>query len=776
MGQGRRLSDAQVKCLRFACHQGASLSLAAMKAGMDRKSARKYRDRQALPSELATPHTWRTRVDPLVEVWPRLEQLLQAEPGLQAKTLLEWLQRQEPAGNWQSCRRTLERRVRQWKAQHGPAREIFFAQEHPPGRLGASDFTHLDSLQVTLAGQPFPHLLYHFVLTASNWEHVTLCFSESFASLSLGLQNALWELGGVPQRHRTDRMTLAVNHEGAAEQYTARYQALLHHYGLVAEATNPASGHENGDCEQSHRRFKEALEQALLLRGSRDCPSREAYWQFVLLVRSQRNAGRGEALRQELSQLRALPAARLETQERLRVRVSRGSTIRVKANVYSVPARLIGEQVEVRIGAETVAVWYAGERVQEMERWRGQAKQRIDYRHIIPWLVRKPGAFARYVYREDLYPSVVYRRAYDALLEQQGGRADKEYVRLLSLAAHAGETRVEEALAKLLEQRRPVSEQAVRTLWGSQTPLSLAARVEVSAVDLRPYDVLLEEGDAGVSDNDMSLSDSSMSISTEGAEQGPDEGRVGDAGGLPAGVAPAGGAGAVRGGVAAGDGRGVELSGLPAGAAGAGVPAATSEPDRASVAGVEAAAGEELAGAGRQAAAGQGGAAVTQSAEWRVRGASGERAGVRSAGLGQDARVVRGGPGVGAFGAEGAVHDLQPAGAGTAGGEAGPDAEVVVEASGSMAGVVDRRPGLRAAEPRGDGGVIHTAGGAVRAWQRAADEQPAVLEMGADLQGRDDGGGSDRPSSTSQRDHRAEPAELPCGAGEEGEAGTRRRE
>jgi len=242
MPQGRRVTGAQVKYLRHACHQGASLSLAAMKAGMDRKTARKYRDRQTLPGEDATPHTWRTRVDPLADVWPRLEQLLQAEPKLQAKTLLQWLEREQPSGNWQSCRRTLERRVRQWKAQHGPAREVFFAQEHPPGRLGASDFTHMDSLQVTLAGQPFPHLLYHFVLTASNWEHVTLCFSESFASLSLGLQNALWELGGVPLRHRTDRMTLAVNHEGSAEQYTARYQALLNHYGLVAEATNPPSG------------------------------------------------------------------------------------------------------------------------------------------------------------------------------------------------------------------------------------------------------------------------------------------------------------------------------------------------------------------------------------------------------------------------------------------------------------------------------------------------------------------------------------------------------
>jgi hypothetical protein len=168
----------------------------------------------------------------------------------------------------------VERRVRQWKAQHGPAKEVFFSQVHEPGRLGSSDFTHMEKLEITIEGQPFPHLLYHFVLTYSNWERVSLCFSESFASLSAGMQDAFWELGAVPERHRTDRMTLAVHHDGNLEQYTSRYQALMQHYGVMPEATNANSGHENGDCEQGHRRFKEALDQELLLRGSRDFASR----------------------------------------------------------------------------------------------------------------------------------------------------------------------------------------------------------------------------------------------------------------------------------------------------------------------------------------------------------------------------------------------------------------------------------------------------------------------------------------------------------------------
>ena len=122
--------------------------------------------------------------------------------------------------------------------------------------------------------------------------------------------------------------------------------------------------------------------------------------------------------------------------------------------------------MEARLDAEAIEVWYADALVQTMPRLRGQSKHRIDYRHVIDWLVRKPGAFARYVYREDLFPTVTFRRAYDALLAQQPERADREYLRILYLAAQEGEARVEEVLAQLLDQSQPLSEQAVRTLLG----------------------------------------------------------------------------------------------------------------------------------------------------------------------------------------------------------------------------------------------------------------------------------------------------------------------
>jgi len=609
MGAGRQATDAQVKELRRQLNQGASLHKAAMKAAMDRKTARKYRDQGRLPSESPRPHTWRTRADPLAGVWPGLEELLQRESGLQAKTLLEWLQRQHPEQDWQRQRRTLERRVRQWKAQHGPAKEVFFGQVHEAGRLGASDFTHMDGLGVTVEGQAFSHLLYHFVLTCSNWEYVAVCFSESFASLSAGLQEAWWELGGVPQRHRTDRMTLAVHHDGNAEEYTTRYQALLRHYGVTPEATNPASGHENGDCEQSHRRFKEVVDQELMLRGSREFKNREEYGAWVRSLVTRRNRGRSERFEEERKRLSPLPPRRLETLELLQPRVSQGSTIRVKKNTYSVPARLIGERVEARIGAETIEVWYAGGRVQTMERLRGDSKHRIDYRHVIDWLVRKPGAFARYVYREDLYPSVTYRRAYDALVAQQSVRADREYVRILKQAAQEGEERVAEGLSQLLSAGRPISEQAVRTLLGKDTPLSIAAEVQVPPVDLRSYDSLLEGWSFAGSEPGTSQGEETL----EG--EGHEQGRDGDAGAGAARTAAERDARSVRGGGPSSDGGVMELSAVPAGTGATGVPAAAGESDRPLPEGVAAASGEELVVAGPEASAAEGNTAVEGSSE-----------------------------------------------------------------------------------------------------------------------------------------------------------------
>jgi hypothetical protein len=467
---------------------------------MDIKTARKYRRLGRLPSEARVAHPWRTREDPFAGVWEEVQQELAVNPGLEAKTLFEVLTRKYPGRFQEGQLRTLQRRIKIWRALEGPAREVFFSQVHTPGRLCQSDFTHLSDLGVTLAGQPFAHLVYHFVLTYSNWEHATVCFSESFESLAEGLQNALWVLGGVPTEHRTDRLSSAVNNlarntdEPKEPAFTRRYQALLAHYGLAGEKIQAGKANENGDVEQRHHRFKQALDQALMLRGSRDFASRAEYERFLGELIEQLNARRCERLAEELAVLHALPERRYESCQRLEARVDSGSLIHVDRNAYSVNSRLIGEQVEVRLYVEHLEVWYAQRLIEQLPRLRGRNKHRVSYRHIIDWLLRKPGAFEQYRYREDLFPTSRFRMAYDSLQQTHGDRAAKAYLKILHLAARETEAGVDEALRHLLDEGQPICFEAVEALVRSGQGIPSATQVTVSPMDLTGYDALLSGG------------------------------------------------------------------------------------------------------------------------------------------------------------------------------------------------------------------------------------------------------------------------------------------
>ena len=598
------ITDPQVRKLRRLERHGIGKEQAALKTGMDPKTARKYRRLGKLPSEVKRmDRNWRTRSDPFAEVWPDIEQLLRLHPGLEAKTIFTDLQRRFPGRFAPGQLRTLQRRCKRWRAVEGSAKEVFFAQVHHPGRLCASDFTHCTDLGVTILGLPFDHMIYHFVLTYSNWETGTVCFSESLESLSEGLQNALWELGGVPQLHRTDRLTAAIQPgvEGA-RTFKQRYQALLQHYGLQAQAIQAGKGHENGDAEQSHRQFKRTLDQALMLRGSRDFPSRDAYEEFLRQRFEQANAARQVRLAEELPRLQPLPQRRLEACKRLKVRVDSGSTIHVAGNVYSVSSRLIGEWVEVRLYAERIEVWYAQKQVERLPRLRGKGKYKIEYRHIIDWLVRKPGAFADYRYRADLFPSSRFRQAYDLLREQQPERAAKEYLGILQLAAHQSESGVEAVLGRLLDQERPLSLAAVTEELRKHGVHQSVTEVVVVAVDLASYDALLQSKEA-----------------EDGAEPAEVEGAVA---GEPEGAALAGVPSRLRGTGPASSAGVVELRAVSAGAGPAGVSGTAEQAGGAAVAAVPPAAGEDLAGPRPEATAGQGGATSPDAAGGLFRGSA----------------------------------------------------------------------------------------------------------------------------------------------------------
>lgn len=489
------VSDRKVKRLRKEMTKGKSQKRSAFTADMNRKTARKYLRSGKLPSEMKKEHTWRTRIDPFARAmeWVRVQ--LGEEPALEAKTLFEELQRQSPGTYQDGQLRTLQRQVKQWRAEEGPPQEVFFPQEHKPGVLCASDFTHMKTLRITINLVPYEHLLYHFVLTYSNWETATICSSESFESLSNGLQNALWELQGVPQVHLTDSLSAAIKIlRGGGKEFTLRYEALLRNYTLQGRHTQSASPNENGDVEQSNHRLKRCVDQALMLRGSRDFTSVDEYSIFLRKLFKRKNAGRQKRLEEELPLLRKLPARRFESAKQEFPIVGQGSTIAVQGNVYSLHSRLIGERVEARISGETVAVWYAKKKIDEFPRFRGKGHARIDYRHIIDMLVRKPGAFEEYRYREELFPTHYYRMAYDALSGLSVRERAKNYLRILQLAAHHGEGRVEQAVRSIIESDEVLSsvnvEALVLTMGCSIIPLA----PYIAAPDLHQYEVLSGTG------------------------------------------------------------------------------------------------------------------------------------------------------------------------------------------------------------------------------------------------------------------------------------------
>ena len=501
------VSDEQVRRLRKYMQKDGVLWKASSKAGMDVKTARKYLGSDTLPSQMRKDHDWRTRKDPFEGVWDEIEEMLRDDTGFEAKTLFEYLQRKYPGRFQDGQLRTLQRRMKVWRAVSGPGKEVFFDQRHRAGELAQSDFTHMSGLEVTLNGQPFPHLVFHFVLTYSNWESGTVCFGENYESLSAGLQNALWELGGVPQAHQTDQLSAAVVplDRTEKEEFTGRYRGLLSHYGLQPRKTQPRSPNENGDVEQRHHRFKRAVDQALRLRGSRDFADRSEYEFFLKKLIAQLNAGRRTRFREELDVLRPLPSRRLEDVTRKKVRVSRGSTIRVRKNVYSVHSRLIGEEVEARIKMDEIEIRYAGVCVERFPRLRGERKHRIDYRHVIDWLVRKPGAFENYCYRSDLFPTSRFRMAYDGLKTDSPSRGGKRYLRILHLAAKEGESRVDDALRFLIESDRPVSGESVEALLESGKRIPPSTEIEIEEVNLDLYDDLLPEWEIGAGSFEVSV-------------------------------------------------------------------------------------------------------------------------------------------------------------------------------------------------------------------------------------------------------------------------------
>jgi hypothetical protein len=497
---GRPATDQQVKLYMTSRHRHPQRVAAAASGISERTGRRIERDPRPPSQKAAERPRKRQTVDPLDGIWQSdVLPLLLSRPGLRPVTLLEEMQLRHPGRDWDRLRRTLERRVRTWRGEHGPEREVIFRQDHPPGQQGLSDFTDMGDVAVSLGGEPFAHRLYHFVLAYSGWEHAEpVLGGESFTALACGLQNALWALGGAPVEHRSDSLSAAFRNldRDAAEDQTRRYEALCGHYGMQATRNNLGAAHENGAVESQHGHLKRAIAQALMLRGSADFDSLAAYRGWLADLIGRRNARRDRLVGLERAVLGRLPPRRTTDHDEAIVQVTSSSGFVLKKVFYTVPSRLIGFRLGLRIYDDRLECFLAQSHVLTLPRGRapgdGRRIQVVDYRHIIHSLRRKPMALLNLVYRDALFPRPAYRAAWEHLLAAGDPRAAcRSMVGLLALAHEGGcEADLAQVITEQLGRGGGVPELAV--LRARFAPaITTPPQVRVELPPIASYDALL---------------------------------------------------------------------------------------------------------------------------------------------------------------------------------------------------------------------------------------------------------------------------------------------
>ena len=419
---GRHVTDHQMR-LFMTLKQTHSIPIAAAKAGISQATGYRLNSDPVLPGQKKPPRG-RRRPDPLAEIFDaEVVPLLTSSPGLRPVAIFEELLRRHPDLS-PGIRRTLERRIRAWRAEHGPEQEVIFRQIHTPGRMGLSDFTATGKLCVTVAGQPLDHRLYHFRLAYSGFEHAHVVLGgESYVALAEGLQNALWSLGGVPREHRTDSLSAAFKNldRSAQADLTDRVDALCRHYGMTPSRNTKGVAHENGAIESPHGHLKRAIEDALIMRGSRDFETLGAYRAFIDEIVGRINARNAKRIDIERASLKPLPDRRTTDHEEVTVRVTSSGGFLLRKVFYTVPSRLIGHSLRARIFDDRIDLYLAGQPIETLPRGRAPDRGRgghdhvVNYRHVIHSLRTKPHALANLVYRDKLFPRSEYRRCWDAL-------------------------------------------------------------------------------------------------------------------------------------------------------------------------------------------------------------------------------------------------------------------------------------------------------------------------------------------------------------------------
>tara|TARA_R110002072_G_scaffold142318_1_gene287668 strand:+ start:36 stop:1538 length:1503 start_codon:yes stop_codon:yes gene_type:complete len=493
---GRHVTDHQMRLfMKFRHNDG--VAVAAARAGFSTATGYRLALEPELPSQGAEPRG-RRRPDPLANIFDaEIVPMLKASPGLRAVAIFEEMQRRHPdlsAG----VRRTMERRIRAWRALHGEDQEVIFRQTHEPGKMGLSDFTDMADLGVMVAGGVLEHRLYHFRLVWSGFEHAHVILGgESYVALAQGLQNALWALGGSPLDHRSDSLSAAFRNldTDARTDLTRRYDALCEHYGMTASRNNRGVAHENGSIESAHGHLKKTMRDALLMRGSASFDDLADYRSFVdevIAAKNRRNAARIDA---ERACLQALPDRRTSDYEETIVTVTSTSGFTLRKVFYTVPSRLIGHRLRVRLYDDRLDLLLGGTPLMTLTRGRASANGKhghvVDYRHVIRSLRRKPMALVGLVYRDALFPREAYRRMFERLIERISERAAcRMMVELLALAhERACEAELADILDADLAAGRLPDMAALRTRFAPD-PATLP-EIVVTLAPLSGYDILL---------------------------------------------------------------------------------------------------------------------------------------------------------------------------------------------------------------------------------------------------------------------------------------------
>jgi len=491
-------TDAQVRIVMRERSKGKTQIQAAIKANLSsRKTIRKYERLGRMPSELKKPREHRTRQDPFEAHWLEAEGLLKNAPELEAKTLFEWLCEQHPGSYQEGQLRTFQRRVSVWRGLNG-SQLLTLEQVRVAGEAMQTDGTWMTKLGITIQGQAFPHILIHSVLPYSNWQWGRIAQSESLLAIRRGVQSALVKLGHVPKIHQTDNSTAATHQLGAEDQtaggelrgFNLEYEQLMAHFGMAPQTIHLNSPDENGDIESANGALKRAVKQHLLLRGSTDFDDPAIYETFLWQIMEKRNALRSERLAEELAVMPPLQARPWPEVRELRPRVNRTGVVRIQHNGYSVPSGLVGKRVIARVSEWEIEIWYANQRVDVFPRLTGAQKYRINYRHVIDSLLCKPGGFRQYRHREDLFPTSVFRQAWEALRTHLSPRrADLAYLRILKLAAKGLESDVNAVLEELLASEKRWDDQTVTQRL--QPYQGVIPDLQENVVDLKAYDQLL---------------------------------------------------------------------------------------------------------------------------------------------------------------------------------------------------------------------------------------------------------------------------------------------